>query len=370
MTYNVVDESPPDITVTLPKEDGTTRLRWNSAFGADFSCTDADGPSDVAFCTGTVGLGAFIPTGVPGPAVFNVSAEDLAGNPAEKNVPYFVDASPPTIAITVPANGGRYNRGSQVVADYGCHDADNTETFQDLTKCQGPVNIGGVIDTSTAGTRTFKVDAEDISGNTATKTSTYTIVGINPPSAVIQNPLHGASFNQGAAIAISYFCTDPDGPADIKSCTRDGAGPLDSNTPGAHFVTARAEDFAGNVSTTTHGYWINPPPPPAPPAPAKAVAPKKKKVCKSRRSFTIRVKRKKGVKIRSATITVNGKRQKAKKGKRFTGKVVLTGLPKGTYKVVIKVKLSNKKTVTRTRRFRTCVPKSKSKKSSSAAPSE
>ncbi len=232
------------------------------------------------------------------------------------------------------------------------------------------MNVGDIIDTSTAGTKTFTVDAEDISGNTATKTSTYTIVGINPPAAVIQSPLNGTSYNQGAAIPISYFCTDPDGPADIKSCTRNGSGPLDSNTPGAHLVTARAEDFAGNVSTSTHGYWIKPPPPPPAAAVAPAKAAPKKKVCKSRRAFTIRVKRKKGVKIRSATVTVNGKRQKAKKGKRFTGRVVLTGLPKGTYKVVIRVKLSNKKTVTRTRRFRTCVPKSKSKKSSNTAPSQ
>ena len=57
--------------------------------------------------------------------------------------------------------------------------------------------------------------------------------------------------------------------------------------------------------------------------------------------------------------TVNGKKQKAKKGKRFTGKVNLVGLKKGRYVVVIKVKLSNGKTVTDTRRFKTCTPKGK-----------
>ena len=73
----------------------------------------------------------------------------------------------------------------------------------------------------------------------------------------------------------------------------------------------------------------------------------------------MRVKKKKGVRIVGATVTVNGKKQKAKKGKRFTGKVNLVGLKKGRYVVVIKVKLSNGKTVTDTRRFKTCTPKGK-----------
>jgi hypothetical protein len=359
VNYTIVDESPPDITVTMPNQDGTTRLRLNQQIGANFVCTDEDGPADIAFCTGTVGFGAPVPTGVAGPQIFTVNAADLAGNPAQKNVPYVVDPSPPAITITVPADNGRYNKGTQLLADYGCSDPDDTTDpeFKDVALCAGPVANGDTIDTSAAGVKTFKVDAADRAGNTATKTHTYTILGTAPPAVTIASPVDGAVFKRGAAIPVSYSCSDPDGPSDIKSCTRDGSGPLDSSKVGTFRVTARAVDFADNVATKTHSYTVT-----ADPVPAQGTAPKTStpaKVCKSRRSFTVRVKKKKGVRIVSATVTVNGKRQKAKKGKRFTGKVVLIGLKKGRYRVVIKAKLSNGKTATDIRRFKTCTPKGK-----------
>ena len=80
------------------------------------------------------------------------------------------------------------------------------------------------------------------------------------------------------------------------------------------------------------------------------------KVCKSRRTFSIRVKKTKlrQAKVLSAKIYVNGKLTVTRKGKRLTAPVVLKGLKKGRYKVVIKSKLSDGRTVTDIRRYFTC----------------
>lgn len=363
--YTVIDESPPVITITTPLNGA--RYRLNQAVTALFGCTDADGPSDLTppgFCTGPVANGGPLPTGTanaPGTTTsFTVSAADQAGNPATKTTTYVVDASPPSIDIVKPAANAKYNKGAQLLADYGCTDPDtNLPTFEDVKSCVGPTAKGDTIDTSTAGTRSFKVDAQDQAGNTATKTNTYTILGTSPPTVTIASPVDGAQFKLGAAIPFSYSCADPDGPQDIRSCTRvGGSGPLDSSKAGTFEVTARVEDYADNVRTKTHKYTVLA----AGVAPGASAAPTKTasaKVCKSRRKFTIRVKKKKGVRIVSATVFVNGKKVKTKKGKRFTSVVTLTGLKKGRYTVVIKAKLSDGRTVTDRRKFKTCTPKGK-----------
>ena len=81
------------------------------------------------------------------------------------------------------------------------------------------------------------------------------------------------------------------------------------------------------------------------------------KRCVSRRSFTIRLRHPKGAQIGSATVKVNGKTVATRKGKRVTAPVNLQGLPKGTYKVSITVKLTDGRTVSGTRTYRTCVKK-------------
>ncbi len=80
--------------------------------------------------------------------------------------------------------------------------------------------------------------------------------------------------------------------------------------------------------------------------------------CVSRRAFRIRVKKLKGGEgIRSATVFVNGKRVKVVRGKRLRAPVVLTGLPKGRFKVKITaVTLAGRK-VSDTRTYRTCTKK-------------
>jgi hypothetical protein len=113
------------------------------------------------------------------------------------------------------------------------------------------------------------------------------------------------------------------------------------------------------------------PAPPAPPAPKPAPRPAVfgaagivsgapgTKACLSRRAFTIRIRRVAGVTITSASVLVNGRRVAVRSGKRLTAPVNLRKLPKGRYTVKITVKLADGRTLTGTRRYRTCTPKRK-----------
>lgn len=87
----------------------------------------------------------------------------------------------------------------------------------------------------------------------------------------------------------------------------------------------------------------------------------KRKECRSRRSFKIRLREPKGDALASATISLNGKRIGTRRGARITAPVNLKGLPKGRYTVRIKATtvLGNK--ISGSRTYRTCTPKEKRK---------
>jgi predicted acyl esterase len=82
--------------------------------------------------------------------------------------------------------------------------------------------------------------------------------------------------------------------------------------------------------------------------------------CVSRRAFRIRIRKApKGDRLRSAVVTVNGKRVKTLKGKRLSAPVSLKGLPKGTFRVTVTAKTKRGKTLRSARTYRTCLPKKK-----------
>jgi CSLREA domain-containing protein len=106
-----------------------------------------------------------------------------------------------------------------------------------------------------------------------------------------------------------------------------------------------------------------PPPPPTPPVVAKPpVVPKPRIVvttqCKSRRHFTIRLKERPGRLIRSAKVLVHGRRVavvRRRSDRRLVAVVDLRGLPKGTYRVVIRARLRNGHRARWVRSYRTCI---------------
>ena len=95
---------------------------------------------------------------------------------------------------------------------------------------------------------------------------------------------------------------------------------------------------------------------PLPKAAAVIVLPSARQ-CVSRRNFRIRLRQPKGFKLKSATVSLNGKRVATRSGKRVTAPVDLRGLPKGRFTVKISVTLTDGRKVSSTRKYRTCAPK-------------
>jgi hypothetical protein len=88
VSYTVVDQAPPDISLTAPVDGAVYEIGQQVA--ASYSCVDQPGGSGVASCTGTVANGAPIDTSSLGEHSFEVTSSDRAGNTGSKVVSYVV----------------------------------------------------------------------------------------------------------------------------------------------------------------------------------------------------------------------------------------------------------------------------------------
>jgi hypothetical protein len=81
---------------------------------------------------------------------------------------------PPTVTIKTPTASREYHLNEIVIADYTCVPGGLA-----LKSCSGSVKTGFPIDTSTLGSHTFTVTAEDEDGHKTVQSATYQI--IQPP---------------------------------------------------------------------------------------------------------------------------------------------------------------------------------------------
>jgi hypothetical protein len=88
--------------------------------------------------------------------------------------------------------------------------------------------------------------------------------------------------------------------------------------------------------------------------------------CVSRRRFPIRVRVPRGFRAVSTRIFVDGKRVEVLRGRRLRAVVDLRRKVPGRFKVEIAVRGANGRTIVGTRRYRTCVPQSRSTRASRA----
>jgi hypothetical protein len=165
--FDPPDTTPPAITVTTPS-DGASYPQGSSVL-ADYACSD---DRSLATCTGDVPAGSAIDTSTPGTFSFTVTASDAAGNPATATTTYTItDTTLPTVSIVAPVDGGSYDLGEAVLADYTC--ADNVA----IATCTGTVAAGSAIDTSTVGVGALTVTAVDTAGLVGAATATYDVTG-------------------------------------------------------------------------------------------------------------------------------------------------------------------------------------------------
>ena len=82
-------------------------------------------------------------------------------------------------------------------------------------------------------------------------------VDTTAPAITLTSPADGAVYQQGGHAAANYGCTDDE--SGVASCSGDVAtGDQLDLSPGDHTFTVTAKDNAGNPSSVTHHYTVEP----------------------------------------------------------------------------------------------------------------
>ncbi|HYI21244.1 MAG TPA: PxKF domain-containing protein, partial [Candidatus Limnocylindrales bacterium] len=167
VTLSVSGTSDASLSATLPATPDNQLVlpaTWNQISG---SAIAGYVESTVTFTPGTLG-------GYSGQVLYSATgASVLPGRTHTDITPMNVTAyvlDCPLITITTPAQDATYLLDSGVAADYSC------SSTSSIVSCAGPVPDGDSLDTSTVGTKTFTVDAENAAGLPATRTVTYRVV--------------------------------------------------------------------------------------------------------------------------------------------------------------------------------------------------
>ena len=251
-TITVVDETKPTISVTTPVEGAEYELHEQVL--ADYSCADEPNGSGLDSCVGSVSDDAAVNTGWLGEHTFTVNASDRAGNTASESVTYtVVDATPPEIMLSTPADGAVYSVGEQVSADYSCTDAESG-----VASCVGSVAAGAAVDTGSLGEKSFTVRASDRAGNTASKTVSYTVADRTAPTITLTRPAEGAVYTLGENVLADYSCADEPNGSGVASC--EGSVPsgaaLDTSAVGAKTFQVSSTDNAGNQTSRSVAHSV------------------------------------------------------------------------------------------------------------------
>jgi hypothetical protein len=166
--------------------------------------------------------------------------------------PAAADPTGPQIVWGDPVDGAEYYQGQSVQAAYGCEPG---PAGWPVVSCVGDAALGDPVDTSTAGTHTFTVRAEDYAGAVTTETHTYTVFDTVAPTVTFTAPLDHGAYEIGTTVTVSYSCDDPGG-SGIQACLGSIANGtrLTLDRLGTFSLDVTAVDWAGN-QTRTSAHW-------------------------------------------------------------------------------------------------------------------
>ncbi len=275
-------------------------------------------------------------------------------------------AAPPKASIESPASGGTYAQGATVTTQFSCTEGEYGPGIESCTDSNGGSGTSGALETSTPGLHTYTVTAKSKDGQTGTASISYTVLRAQqitftstaPASATVGGVSYTVAATGGASGNPVTFSSGAPTVCSISGAT--------VSFTGAGTCTIDA-DQAGNADylsapQVTQSFTVTPKPKATPKAisPVAAFSLPPARQCVSHRKFTIHVRKLPGITWVSAIIKINHKRIKTLGRSHISALVNLVGLPKGTFVLTIAAKASNGQTVTGTRTYHTCVPKSKS----------
>lgn len=186
-----------------------------------------------------------------------VVVTDNAGNSATfTSVPRSIDKTAPEAEMNTPEDGRTYGFYQDVVADFWCNDIS-------LVSCTAPTPNGELINTRSAGARTFRVTAKDAAGFTTYHTHSFTVESTFNFSGFLGAVSSPPTLNlvpRGALVPIRWQLPDGRGgyvtnPASFASAT---VGSLSCGSAAAVPLNDTAAGPAGiSFDPATHSFVYN-----------------------------------------------------------------------------------------------------------------
>jgi hypothetical protein len=124
-----------------------------------------------------------------------------------------LDINPPNITINAPANNASYLSSATTSISVSIVDPENSPIATTTYKINGTaVNPSQPLAFSTLpiGTSTLVVTSSDIFGNTASATSSFTVIQDLPPTITITSPANGGSYANTQSVPVTVSITDPE----------------------------------------------------------------------------------------------------------------------------------------------------------------
>jgi len=221
--------------------------------------------------TGTTSWSAPTSSLAQGSHTIVATAKNNAGNTASKTSTFTVDTAPPSVSISSPTTGSIISSTSPVItgtsSDPGSGIWSVTVTLDSISKTVTGTTSWSVTTSGLAqGSHTIVATAKDNAGNTASKTSTFTVDTISP-SVLISSPTSGSTISTTSPVITG---TSSDAGSGVKSVTVTLDGVLQTVTgttswsvttsglaQGSHTIVATAKDNAGNTAPVASTFKVN-----------------------------------------------------------------------------------------------------------------
>ena len=269
-----VDTTPPTVDITAPAEDavldsGSVVVSW-TASDAETTERSIDGGVSWVVVTGT---SVTISSLADGEYTVSIRVTDLAGHSATDSVSFVIDTTLPIVEISAPEEGAIVE--ADVTVEWTTDDGSGSgvETVEVRIDEGTWTEVDGssyAFTDLTVGEHVVEVRATDVAGNEGTTDSvTFTVaaepVDTTPPTLSITSPTNGSSLGS-SSVTVTWSASDAGSGIDTIEVMIDagswttvtGSSRLFADlSEGAHIVSVRATDSAGNSATASVTFMVD-----------------------------------------------------------------------------------------------------------------